>query len=101
MGAECGRSWQSKHADSHVATLFFPLADPTIGLANGYTFAGNAALLGACKVVVATQGGLTDSAKRAATSTGMGGPAMIEGGGLGRVKPEDVGPVGIHVENGD
>ena len=71
---------------------------PTIGVANGYTFAGNAALLGTCDIVVATQGG-KDSA--AATSTGMGGPAMIEGGGLGVVKAADVGPVAVHQSNGD
>lgn len=55
---------------------------PTIGIAAGYCFAGNAALLGCCDIVIATE----DS------SLGMGGPAMIEGGGLGRVAPQDVGP---------
>lgn len=69
---------------------------PSIGLANGYTFAGNAALLGTCDIVVATKGGA-----KGKTSTGMGGPAMIEGGGLGVVKPEDVGPVSVHEANGD
>jgi acetyl-CoA carboxylase carboxyltransferase component len=55
---------------------------PTIGIVEGYCFAGNAALLGCCDHVIAT--------RRA--SIGMGGPAMIEGGGLGVVAPEDVGP---------
>jgi acetyl-CoA carboxylase carboxyltransferase component len=58
---------------------------PTIGIAAGYCFAGNAALLGCCDVVVATEG----------SSLGLGGPAMIEGGGLGRVAPHDVGPVDV------
>lgn len=74
---------------------------PSVGLANGYTFAGNAALLGTCDIVVATEGGAKDASKPGATSTGMGGPAMIEGGGLGKVSPENVGSVEIHVKNGD
>src|SRR5262245_30643356 len=55
---------------------------PTIGIVEGYCFAGNAALLGSCDHVIAT--------RRA--SIGIGGPAMIEGGGLGVVAPDDVGP---------
>jgi acetyl-CoA carboxylase carboxyltransferase component len=55
---------------------------PTIGIVEGYCFAGNAALLGSCDFVIATRG----------SSIGMGGPAMIEGGGLGVVAPEAVGP---------
>ena len=55
---------------------------PTLGIVEGYCFAGNAALLGSCDTVISTR----------AASIGMGGPAMIEGGGLGVVAPEDVGP---------
>ncbi len=55
---------------------------PRIGIVEGYCFAGNAALLGSCDLVIATRG----------SSIGMGGPAMIEGGGLGVVAPGDVGP---------
>jgi acetyl-CoA carboxylase carboxyltransferase component len=55
---------------------------PRIGVVEGYCFAGNAALLGTCDLVLATRG----------SSIGMGGPAMIEGGGLGVVAPGDVGP---------
>jgi len=55
---------------------------PTLGIVEGYCFAGNAALLGSCDYVISTRG----------ASIGMGGPAMIEGGGLGIVAPEDVGP---------
>ncbi len=63
---------------------------PLVGVVSGYCFAGNAALLGCCDVIIATPG----------TSIGMGGPAMIEGGGLGTVRPEDVGPLDVQVGNG-
>ncbi len=63
---------------------------PLIGIASGYCFAGNAALLGCCDVVIATE----DS------SIGMGGPAMIEGGGLGVHEPGQVGPIDVQYANG-
>jgi acetyl-CoA carboxylase carboxyltransferase component/biotin carboxyl carrier protein len=63
---------------------------PLVGIASGYCFAGNAALLGCCDVVIATE----DS------SIGMGGPAMIEGGGLGVHAPGDVGPIEMQYANG-
>jgi acetyl/propionyl-CoA carboxylase alpha subunit/acetyl-CoA carboxylase carboxyltransferase component len=63
---------------------------PLVGIAAGRCFAGNAALLGCCDVVIATR----DS------SIGMGGPAMIEGGGLGTVHPDAVGPSAVQVSNG-
>ena len=63
---------------------------PLVGVASGYCFAGNAALLGCCDVIIATPG----------TSIGMGGPAMIEGGGLGTVRPEEIGPLDVQVANG-
>lgn len=66
---------------------------PIIGVANGYLFAGNAALLGTSDFIISTN--------HRHTSIGMGGPAMIEGGGLGVVNPEDVGPVTVHLENGN
>ena len=59
-------------------------------MAGGYCFAGNAALLGCCDVVIATE----DS------SIGMGGPAMIEGGGLGVYHPSEVGPIDVQYGNG-
>jgi acetyl-CoA carboxylase carboxyltransferase component len=61
-----------------------------VGIASGYCFAGNAALLGCCDVVIATE----DS------SIGMGGPAMIEGGGLGVYEPGEVGPIDVQDANG-
>ena len=63
---------------------------PTIGIAAGRCFAGNAALLGCCDVVIATR----DS------TIGMGGPAMIEGGGLGLYSPDEVGPIDVQSGNG-
>ncbi len=63
---------------------------PVVGIVSGRCFAGNAALLGCCDVIIAT-----DNA-----SIGMGGPAMIEGGGLGRVHADDVGPVSVMAPNG-
>ncbi|MDH5672342.1 MAG: ATP-grasp domain-containing protein [Myxococcales bacterium] len=63
---------------------------PLVGIATGRCFAGNAALLGCCDVVIATEG----------TNIGMGGPAMIEGGGLGVFRPEEVGPMSVQVKNG-
>ena len=56
---------------------------PLLGLVAGRCFAGNAALLGCCDLIIAAEG----------SSIGMGGPAMIEGGGLGRVQADDIGPV--------
>lgn len=63
---------------------------PLVGVASGRCFAGNAALLGCCDVVIATP----------EASIGMGGPAMIEGGGLGVYRPEEVGPLSVQVPNG-
>lgn len=63
---------------------------PLVGITSGRCFAGNAVLLGCCDVVIAT----------ADSTIGMGGPAMIEGGGLGVFKPEEVGPMHVQVPNG-
>jgi acetyl/propionyl-CoA carboxylase alpha subunit/acetyl-CoA carboxylase carboxyltransferase component len=63
---------------------------PVVGVVSGYCFAGNAAMLGCCDVIIATQN----------ASVGMGGPAMIEGGGLGVYDPAEVGPVSVQAPNG-
>jgi acetyl-CoA carboxylase carboxyltransferase component len=63
---------------------------PLVGIASGYCFAGNAALLGCCDVIIATED----------ASIGMGGPAMIEGGGLGVYEPGAVGPIEVQHANG-
>ena len=63
---------------------------PLVGVNAGYCFAGNAAILGCCDVVIATE----DS------NIGMGGPAMIEGGGLGVFEPTEIGPIDVQRTNG-
>ena len=63
---------------------------PLVGVVSGRCFAGNAALLGCCDVIIATEN----------ATIGMAGPAMIEGGGLGRFTPEQVGPTSMQGPNG-
>ncbi|HJV81063.1 carboxyl transferase domain-containing protein [Noviherbaspirillum sp.] len=63
---------------------------PRVGVVSGRCFAGNAAFLGCCDVIIATEN----------ATIGMGGPAMIEGGGLGVFAPEEVGPVSMQAPNG-
>jgi acetyl-CoA carboxylase carboxyltransferase component len=63
---------------------------PLVGVVSGRCFAGNAVLAGCCDVIIATEG----------ANLGMGGPAMIEGGGLGVYRPEEVGPMSVQVPNG-
>ncbi len=65
-------------------------AVPLVGVTSGRCFAGNAAILGCCDVIIATR----DS------TLGMGGPAMVEGGGLGVFRPEEIGPVDVMQKNG-
>ena len=63
---------------------------PVVGVVHGRCFAGNAALLGCCDVIIATR----------SANIGMGGPAMIEGGGLGVYTPEQIGPSDVQSANG-
>jgi acetyl-CoA carboxylase carboxyltransferase component len=63
---------------------------PRIGITTGRCFAGNAVLLGCSDIVIAT----------ADANIGIGGPAMIEGGGLGIFSPDEVGPMDVQVANG-
>ena len=63
---------------------------PLIGIVHGRCFAGNAALLGCCDVIIATE----------SASIGMAGPAMIEGGGLGVFEPDEIGPISVQAPNG-
>ncbi|QCB47186.1 biotin carboxylase [Hydrogenophaga sp. PAMC20947] len=63
---------------------------PVVGIAAGRCFAGNAALLGCSDVIIATR----------TSNIGMGGPAMVEGGGLGVFRPEAIGPAGAQAANG-
>ena len=63
---------------------------PLVGITSGYCFAGNAAILGCCDVIIATED----------ANIGMGGPAMIEGGGLGKYHPSEIGPMETQTANG-
>ncbi len=78
--------------DCRAFHLFAQLSGlvPLVGIVSGYCFAGNAALLGCCDVVIASED----------ASIGMGGPAMIEGGGLGTFTPGEVGPTEFQYANG-
>ena len=63
---------------------------PMVGITSRYCFAGNASLLGCCDVIIATRD----------ANIGMGGPALIEGGGLGVFRPEEIGPLDVQTANG-
>jgi len=63
---------------------------PSVAIVSGRCFAGNAALAGVCDAIIATPD----------VNLGMAGPAMIEGGGLGVFRPEDIGPIDVHIANG-
>lgn len=63
---------------------------PSIGINSGYCFAGNAAVFGACDVKIATRN----------SWIGLGGPAMVEAGGLGAWSPKDIGPAPMQAEIG-
>ncbi|TWS20114.1 carbamoyl-phosphate-synthetase [Tsukamurella asaccharolytica] len=63
---------------------------PLIAVVSGRCFAGNAALAGICDVIIATPD----------ANLGMGGPAMISGGGLGEFPPEAIGPIDVQRRNG-
>jgi len=78
--------------DTRAFALWAKLAGlvPRIAVAAGRCFAGNAVIAGCSDLIVATEN----------VSLGMGGPAMIEGGGLGRVEPDAIGPIGMQAGNG-
>ncbi len=78
--------------DTHTFTTLSQLSGlvPMVAVVNGRCFAGNTAMVACCDVIIATEG----------TTLAMGGPAMIEGGGLGVYTPEEVGPMSFQVPNG-
>ena len=78
--------------NNHTFSQFAALSGkvPVVGVVHGRCFAGNAALLGCADVIIATR----------AANIGLGGPAMIEGGGLGVFRPEDIGPAADLHRNG-
>ncbi len=63
---------------------------PRIAINSGRCFAGNAVFFGCADVTIATR----------YSNIGLGGPAMIEGGGLGVFTPDEIGPSEVHWENG-
>ncbi|MCP4751610.1 MAG: carbamoyl-phosphate synthase large subunit [Proteobacteria bacterium] len=63
---------------------------PLVGITSRFCFAGNASLLGCCDVIIATRN----------ANIGMGGPALIEGGGLGVFRPDEIGPLEVQVPSG-
>ncbi len=78
--------------NNHTFSQFAALSGkvPVVGVVHGRCFAGNAALLGCADVIISTR----------AANIGMGGPAMIEGGGLGVFRPEEIGPAAELFANG-
>ncbi len=78
--------------NNHTFSQFAALSGkvPVVGIVHGRCFAGNAALLGCADVIIATK----------MSNIGMSGPAMIEGGGLGQFKPEQIGPSDVQSRNG-
>ena len=94
-----GRSGDSDWAFTRVAAravrTFERLAElsgrvPMVSITAGRCYAGNASMLGMCDIIVATEG----------SNIAMGGPAVIEGGGLGLFLPEELGPMSQQVPNG-
>ncbi len=94
-----GRSGDSDWAYTRVAAravrTFERLAElsgrvPMVSITAGRCFAGNASMLGMCDIIIATEG----------SNIAMGGPAVIEGGGLGLFLPEELGPMSQQVPNG-
>ncbi len=63
---------------------------PKIAVVSGRCFAGNASFAGVSEILICTKG----------ANIGMGGPAMIEGGGLGVFTPEEIGPMDVQTANG-
>ncbi|MEE8400504.1 MAG: carboxyl transferase domain-containing protein, partial [Desulfobacterales bacterium] len=78
------------HCDSFTWMAKLHGRAPMVGITAGICFAGNAVLLSICDVIIAT----------ADSNIGVGGPAMIEGGGLGIYRPDEIGPMSVQVPNG-
>ena len=87
-----GRSGETDHGEGHGfggdVRTFEKMAQlsgkvPMIGVTAGWCYAGNAAILGLTDIIIATEDALI----------AMGGPATIEGGGMGLFLPEEIGPI--------
>ncbi len=90
-----GRGSDSDNVGGSETDTFYRFAAlsggaPLVGIASGRCFAGNAVLLGCCDVIIATRN----------ANIGMAGAAMIEGGGLGVYRPEDIGPMSVQITSG-
>ncbi len=93
-GGRPGDTERSTYAgiSNRTFTAFAELSGqvPLVGVVSGRCFAGNAAFLGCCDVIIADE----------SSNIGMAGPAMIEGGGLGVYAPEEIGPIDVQSKNG-
>ena len=87
-----GRGGGGVPVDSYTFTKLCELSGlvPLVGVNSGRCFAGNTVMLASCDVIIAAEN----------STIGLGGPAMIEGGGLGIYTPEEVGPMSFQVPNG-
>ncbi len=87
-----GRGGGGVPVDSYTFTQLCELSGlvPLVGVNSGRCFAGNTVMLASCDVIIAAEN----------STIGLGGPAMIEGGGLGIYTPEEVGPMSFQVPNG-
>ena len=87
-----GRGGGGVPVDSYTFTKLCELSGlvPLVGINSGRCFAGNTVMLASCDVIIAAEN----------STIGLGGPAMIEGGGLGIYTPEEVGPMSFQVPNG-
>ena len=87
-----GRGGGGVPTDSYTFTKLCELSGlvPLVGVNSGRCFAGNTVMLASCDVIIAAEN----------STIGLGGPAMIEGGGLGIYTPEEVGPMSFQVPNG-
>ncbi|MFI4976656.1 MAG: carboxyl transferase domain-containing protein [Caulobacterales bacterium] len=80
-----GLATPSFHTYARLAGLV-----PKIAVVSGRCFAGNASFAGLSEILICTR----------YCNLGMGGPAMIEGGGLGVFTPEEIGPMDVQTANG-
>ena len=87
-----GRGGGGVPVDSYTFTKLCELSGlvPLVGVNSGRCFAGNTVMLASCDVIIAAEN----------STIGLGGPAMIEGGGLGIYTPEEVGPMSFQVPDG-
>ena len=78
--------------DTSSFTTFARLSGiaPRIAINSGRCFAGNAVFFGCADITIATR----------YSNIGLGGPAMIEGGGLGVFTPDEIGPSNVLYANG-